>query len=688
MVVLPEGVVCVKIPIRGVELAGTVEFAEAGGIKLDALLLTLGVGRGNGERGSSEFDPVEPVDSVMLELALGVMLGGEVIVELEDSVIDPLTVVEFARAEVKTVVMFELGLGDPLGGIVTEAFEDGTIDPLLGSGVELVRGNGVRGASELVPVDTRLVEALALGVDGGTIKVTELETTTAVELVDGTGELRVPTEVVELVDGTGEVALPTGVDELGSGNGVRLAPELVPVDPRLVVTFELGMDGGMTNVIELETTTVVEFRDGAAELMVPTGVVAFEDGAGELALPTGVDELVRGNGLRGASELVPVDPVEAEAMGAVELADGVMIPLFAVADEVYVLPEIVICTISPVEEMSISGVGVTLAGMLVVAFADAGGISPEAPVEVSVYVDPEVEKVSMPDETVIFGKIPEAELGGGMTPDASVEVLTAVEPPMEIISTPEDVITWMLKPGVSVESALLEMFEAEVGTMLDKVVVVVVVDGPDGAVDELVSGKGLRGASEFVPVEPVDCGGTTPSPPVEFAAKVLLRTVKFTLPRETVSTIVTGPLGLGVGGGTMPSPPVEFAVTVLLPTVKFALPTETLSTIVTGAEGVGVGGIIPSPPVEFAVAVLLAIVMFTLPKETVSTTVSTERLGVGGTSPLPLPLIVVAVEPEITIIVEPTDTTSVLFKKTEAGGMTPLPSVEKYVEVPPDTEPL
>lgn len=100
---------------------------------------------GKGERGSSEFVPVEPRDVVTFELGLGDKLGGTVIDEFADGVIDALTV-ETARAELKIKEVFKLGLGVPLGGIVNETFEDGTIDPLiLGTGVELVRGNGERG---------------------------------------------------------------------------------------------------------------------------------------------------------------------------------------------------------------------------------------------------------------------------------------------------------------------------------------------------------------------------------------------------------------------------------------------------------------------------------------------------------------------------------------------------------------
>lgn len=79
-------------------------------------------------------------------------------------------------------------------------------------------------------------------------------------------------------------------------------------------TLALGVVGGMVNVIELESTTMVEFIEGAGVLTLPTDVVKFadgtrllrvpaevvelEEGTGGLALPTGV-ELVRGNGDRG-----------------------------------------------------------------------------------------------------------------------------------------------------------------------------------------------------------------------------------------------------------------------------------------------------------------------------------------------------------------------------------------------------
>lgn len=352
---------------------GTVELADDGGIELETLRLELGVGIGNGERGASEFVPVETKDVVMLALELGVMLGGTVSEELNEGVTEALTV-ETARTEVNGTVMFALELEKRLDGMVAETFEDGTIELLLGRGVELVRGNGDRGSSELVPVDPRLLETLTLGVDGSTVRVIVLELTMIVEFSDGAGVLTlpievaefsdgagvltlpikvvefsdgaglltVPTEVVELADGTAELVLPTGVDELVRGNGERGASELVPVDPRLDVMFAMGVDAGTVKLKELETNTRVELEGGTAELIVPTGVVALEDGPGVVALPNGVDELVRGKGLRGTSELVPVEPVETEATGPVELAEGVVIPLLPVAEEVYVLPEIVI----------------------------------------------------------------------------------------------------------------------------------------------------------------------------------------------------------------------------------------------------------------------------------------------------------------------------------------------------------
>jgi hypothetical protein len=313
-------------------------------------------------------------------------------------------------------------------------------------------------------------------------------------------------------------------------------------------------------------TVMDELEDGAGLLTVPTETVEFDEGIGLLMLPIGVDEDGIGNGLRGESEFVPVERLETGAVGKsiVEFADGVggMMPPPPVPDEVYVLLAIVMLMIPPVVETSISGVGESVVVVvLVLTFADdAGGMIPFPPVENAVPVEKAVdvvkpvERISMPDETVAFGKIPPDELAGGISPEMPVDKNTPVELPMEMISMPEDVITVIFTTGVGVGRAVLELFDDGEGTP---------VEIAGGAV-ELVRGNGLRGESEFVPVEPTDDGegGMIPLPPVEFAVKVLLAVVRLVFPNETVSTIVTiETLGVEVGGiSPLPPPLIVVAV--------------------------------------------------------------------------------------------------------------------------------
>lgn len=55
MVVLAEGVICVKVPDLGVELAGAVEFADGGGTNAEVEILALPLGDGMGK--ASEASP-------------------------------------------------------------------------------------------------------------------------------------------------------------------------------------------------------------------------------------------------------------------------------------------------------------------------------------------------------------------------------------------------------------------------------------------------------------------------------------------------------------------------------------------------------------------------------------------------------------------------------------------------------
>lgn len=162
---------------------------------------------------------------------------------------------------------------------------------------------------------------------------------------------------------------------------------------------------------------------------------------------------------------------------------------------------------------AIPGAVVTSGGAVELEFAEAGGMAPELPTEMKVAVELAVERISTPDEILTKGGNPETELAGGMTPVKPVELVTAVELPMEMISIPEEVVTVMFNTGVSTGMALLEILTIGGGIM----------------VDELV----LKTADEE--------GGMTPSEPVEVAVAVLLATVRFTLPSETVSTTVTTP---------------------------------------------------------------------------------------------------------------------------------------------------
>ncbi|RYE49993.1 MAG: hypothetical protein EOP21_04800, partial [Hyphomicrobiales bacterium] len=188
-------------------------------------------------------------------------------------------------------------------------------------------------------------------------------------------------------------------------------------------------------------------------------------------------------------------------------------------------------------------------------FVEAGGMSPDPPVDERVAVDPDVERTTTPDDTATSGGEPDTELAGGIAPKSPVDVNTAVEPPMDTISMPEDTDTVMFSPGVCVGRTVLETSEPGGGPTLV----------------ELVSDP---------PVD--DGGGMKPSEPVEFAVAVLLPTVKFPLPDETVSTIVTGPLGVGPGGIT-PFPPLLAVIAVEKDITMTVEPTDTVSRI---GEGV------------------------------------------------------------------------------------------------------
>lgn len=166
-----------------------------------------------------------------------------------------------------------------------------------------------------------------------------------------------------------------------------------------------------------------------------------------------------GNGERGASELVPVDPVEVGTNEVIFNDVGGIIPSLPVAEETNVLPETVTVVAPLLESTLTSGVGTTSVELLTVEFAKDGGMIPDAPVDEKVAVEPDVDTIRLPDDTVTFGGEPEAELAGGIIPESPVEVNTAEEPPMEMISMPEETETVMFSPGVCVGTTVLKMFE-------------------------------------------------------------------------------------------------------------------------------------------------------------------------------------------------------------------------------------
>jgi hypothetical protein len=121
-----------------------------------------------------------------------------------------------------------------------------------------------------------------------------------------------------------------------------------------------------------------------------------------------------------------------------------------------------------------------------------------------------------------------------------------------------------------------------------------------------------------------------------------------------------------------PSPPVELAVKVLLPIVKFALPTETVST---GLLAMELGGISPLPPALLVVAV---------DPESVTVTV-TMTIG-GGVAILSNAVELSVLDDAEIVTLLPADGADTLEEPTDAGGIKPSPPVEPRVAVDPEVE--
>jgi hypothetical protein len=448
------------------------------------------LGIGNGKRGASELVPIDAVLIVAFTLGLGVMLGTAGTVIFVDGTMLPVGSVaelgmgngilgasEFVPIELKGTVKLELGLGVILGIAGTEEFEDGTGVPLLATigADELGIGNGIRDVSELVPIELegtvplkpglgvalgKKVTVIVVFVNGGAPLSTagtdelgmgngirgaselvpiELEGTVPLKLGLGVALGKIVTVVVVFVNGSALLST-AGTDELGMGNGIRGASEFVPIELEGTVPFKVGIGVALGG-----TTTTVVFVKGNALLLNSIGA----------------DELGIGKGERGESEFVPVEPVLTVAfvlrlgvaltgvdMVIEKLAEGGMMPLLPVADETAVLPWTV-KVVPPLEkDTSTLGVGARLGELMAVEFTSGGGITPDALVEKAVAIDPEVEEMRLPDDTVTFDEATGVELGGGISPLPPVDDATAVDPDVEKTRLPTEIVTLDEATGV------------------------------------------------------------------------------------------------------------------------------------------------------------------------------------------------------------------------------------------------
>jgi hypothetical protein len=571
-------------------IMGTVVLAEAGGIDDEAPMLGVKLGAA----GTEEFadGTILPVgNTAELGIGKGVRRPSELVpIDLE---IDE---------------TFKLRLGVPLGSAGTDALADGTMLPLLGTGRELDDGigKGVRRPSELVPIDLEIEEIfmLKLGVTLGTAGTekfadgTILPVGNTAELGIGKG-VRRPSELVPIdleIDETFKLRLgvplgSAGTDALadgtmlpllgaerelddGIGKGVRSPSELVPIDLEVDETFKLRLG------VPLGSTGTEEFAEGNMTLLLACNVVDEAFALDNIVETTGNLELEISGADEFADGMVDEDGELGTGVdiGIEEFPDGGMIPLLPVADDVAVLPWIVKVIPPLVREIWTLGVATSLPELLVVEFPEDGGIRPDAPVEEAVAVDPDTEKISIPEEIVTFGKVSDVERGGGISPDEPVELMNAVRRDVENTALPEDTFTLVI---TSVKGGGIKPCELIIVVVIVDVKILETTAVPPGGV--LCDGV-------------LEAGGTSPSPRVEFAVNVLLPMVKFALPRETVRITLTGLLGVELGG-ISPFPPSLRLVAVNPDRVKFAEPVDTVATSTVE------GAIIPPDAVELNVLV-------------------------------------------------------------------------------------
>jgi hypothetical protein len=143
---------------------------------------------------------------------------------------------------------------------------------------------------------------------------------------------------------------------------------------------------------------------------------------------------------------------------------------------------------------------------------------------------------------------------------------------------------------------------------------------------------------------------------------------------KILDTTAVSASGLLEGGGMSPSPPVEPAVKVLLPIVKFALPNETGTTLL----GIELGGNSPFP----CALVLVAVEPDCVKGPTVTVTMTIDG---GGAIPSVAVEMRVLVDEDMVKLFAP-DGAVALDEATDAGGIKPSPPVERPVAVDPEVE--
>jgi hypothetical protein len=312
--------------------------------------------------------------------------------------------------------------------------------------------------------------------------------------------------------------------------------------------------------------------------------------------------------------------------------------------------------------------------VLEVEFSEAGGISPDAPVEIEVPAEPEVENVRASIETVTCGDDSEAVLGigeletfveaGGMRPFEPVETKVEVDPEVVLWKPPDETMMLTFALGVGIALALLEMPE-------------------DG---------------DTVPLDALP-GGTNPLSPVEVKVAVLLPTVTLALPAD-MDTDAPPELEPGTGG-MIPAEPVLTKVDVDPEVVEAKDPTETVTFgdaellgsvefdtawMVCDAkllDLVSIDGVmIPSAPSEVIVEVAPERVRLADPADVatlVEFAVYVRLVVLTPDSELPVSLEKLDIEARVEMVIaaDPPD---------EAGGIAPLSPVETNVAVEPDEE--